>query len=49
LLKYGEMFLSHRKMTRIPPLENREQWATLKFKIAQKLARPAVSRSSCGH
>jgi hypothetical protein len=28
-------------MARIPPLENREQWATLKFKIAQRLAHPA--------
>ena len=31
-------------MARIPPLENREQWATLKFKIAQKLTHPAYSK-----
>jgi hypothetical protein len=28
----------------LPPLENREQWGTLKFKIAQRLAHPAGSR-----
>jgi hypothetical protein len=30
-----------RKNQSLPPLENREQWGTPKFKIAQGLAHPA--------